>query len=138
MRSFFLAKHKLQYQGQFVLRKHAQSRSAHTETPPASTTQEKPLVVLFGWLGSKESHMKHFRDLYQDLGYPSIDIIPTIRSAVFPNEIFGQGQTYLQKIEEVRCFDVPCGAFLTTYLRPLKEENSSFTLFRIMDITIIL
>jgi len=44
---------------------------------PSNITQDKQLVLLIGWLGSSEKLLRHYVNVYTDLGYPVLSHIPS-------------------------------------------------------------
>lgn len=61
----------------------------------------RPMIVLFGWLGSTPHHLRHYSMLYESMGYDSVTVIPTLQTAIFPHTMKDRAVSFLDKIEKV-------------------------------------
>lgn len=90
--------HKIQALNQIYFERSSLLNSI-TDREKYQTLYEKiPVVVLFGWAGSKDSHLLKYQQIYAKMGYHTIRFAPTTRLTFFHPEKHPKYVNRLQNI----------------------------------------
>ncbi|KAI9021065.1 hypothetical protein DFJ74DRAFT_768725 [Hyaloraphidium curvatum] len=62
----------------------------------------RPLVLLLGWWGASPGNLKHYRDLYADLGYDTLVHLPPMRHTFLPRSTVRKNWRMLEALDVFR------------------------------------